>query len=684
MEERTYLMKNDKLFIGTEIWLVLQKIDDFSLIIKLNTNSMHLKMIKTEDIVYKIIRGEVKLELNKQISNKVTDINALPLSFQIKFEQSKQIFKFLSERYSGLEWLLDRKERAQAIKIIADKFHISDDTVRRRIIAYLQAGMSISALIPQYYNCGSKQRIYKDKKPGPEGRSKMVRDDKMENIFSIMTSRYMARGAKTTFTKLYNEMVLEFYSEEKSIGGEIQYIPYPMTLRPTLYQLKYWIKTHTDQADRILANQGKKATRNNIRPLFSDTIAYLDVKAIGSRYEMDEMETDFYLVNRIDRNKPIGRAIVYLIVDVFSRAIVACGIGLDNNAWSGAELALLNLVENKQEFCSRYGIDINENKWPMQDVIPNSIIVDNGAEYLSNNFISLASEVGIDIDFVPPQMGSFKGNVEQKFRQMNLLLKDSLPGEIEKGKYGQSHIRNASLDIYQFSQAVIHFILDYNNSPIENYPDNKEMFEQHLILTPINIWNYSLFKNNELTYINDIESYKYNLLKRDTAYITRYGIEFKSRYFICNDLDWLGREASNVALKGYKRTKLQIRYDVRNPDTIYYEREGNRYIAFLNSPEVINNLNSQVYLPVNFKTSNSKYAGLTEPEITDIINTDKQRKFINSEIKLKNAINTIYKIGRIRKEALASHNGANKVSGIKVNRNIEKLRLYKHQHIFVM
>lgn len=676
-------MKNDRLIVGTETWLVLQKIDDFSLVIKLNTSSMDLKMIKTDDIIYNIIRGEVKLELNKQTSTKVIDINAIPSSYRKKFEQSKQIFEFLSESYSGLEWLIDRKERAKVINMIADKFHISDDTVRRRITAYLQAGMSITALIPKYDNCGSKRRVYKDKKPGPEGHSKMVRDDKMEQIFTVMTSRYMARGAKATYTSLYNEMVWEFYSHEKTIGGQIEYIPFPITLRPTLDQLKYWIKTHTDLAERMIANQGKRASRNNIRPLFSDTIAYLDVKAIGSRYEMDEMETDFYLVNRIDRNKPIGRAIVYFIVDVFSRSIVACGIGLDNNSWSGAELALLNLVENKQEFCARYGIDINENEWPMQEVIPNSIIVDNGAEYLSNNFTSLASEVGIGIDFVPPQMGSFKGNVEQKFRQMNLLLKNNLPGEIEKGKYGQAHIKTACLDIYQFSQAVIHFILDYNNSPIENYPANKDMFEQHLILTPNNIWNYSLLKNNELTYINDVESYKYSLLKRDIASITRYGIEFKSRYFICNDLEWLGIEASNAALKGHKRIKLQIRYDVRNPDIIFYEREGNRYIAFLNSSEVVNNENSQVYFPINFKTSNSKYAGLTEPEIEDIINTNKQQKLINTEIKLKNTINTIHKISKIRKEALASHNGINKVSEIKENRNLEKYRLHQEQHITI-
>ena len=683
MGERTYLMKNDKFVIGTETWLVLQKIDQYSLIIKLNTNKMHVKKIKTEDIVYKIIRGEVTLELSQNSSKKVVDINALPLSLLKKYDQLKQIFEYLSENYSGLEWLLDRDEKSTAINKVVKRFSISDDTVRRRILAYLQGGMMISALIPKYSNCGAKLRVYTDKKTGPKGNSIMIRDEKMEKIFSIMTSRYMVRGAKIPYTKLYNEMILEFYSDEKSIGGEIKYFPYPVTLRPTLKQLKHWIKTHTDEVERQFRSQGKKSARNNFRPLFSDTIAYLDVKAIGSRYEMDEMETDFYLVNRIDRYKPIGRAIVYFIVDVYSRAIVSCGIGLDNNSWSGAEIALLNLVENKKEFCTQYGININDSDWPMKEAIPSSIIVDNGAEYLSDSFVNLASEVGIGIDFVPPQMGSFKGNVEQKFRQMNLLLKDNLPGEIEKEKYGQPHIRKASLDIYQFSQAVIHFILDYNNSPMDNYPDSKDMFEKHLILTPINIWNYSLNRNNELTFVSDVECYKYSLLKRDIASITRYGIYYKSRYFICCDIDWLGREASKAALNGYRKNKLQIRYDMRNPDFIYYEKDGIWDKAYLNSPEVINNINSEVHLPIKDKTSNSKYAGLTEPEIEDIINTKKNQNINNTEIKLKNNINTEYKINNIKKEALSSHNSANDIHGIKINRSNEQQQLYKERHIFV-
>jgi hypothetical protein len=673
-------MSNDLLVIESVSWLVLQNTNGYSLLIKLNTEKLIVKRIKTDHIIEGISAGLIKLNISRPKSNKVVNTNTLSDACNEKYILAVKIFEFLNNKYLGLEWLMDCHERTAIINQISKEFNISMLSVRRRLRDYLQSGMTITSLIPDYDNCGVKQRSYKGKKPGPKKGSIIVRDANTERNFTIMTSRYMASGAKMPYTQLYEDMLREFYSEKKNIGGEVVYFKYPKALRPSLYSLTNWIIAHTDEVERETKRQGKKVARNNFRPTFSDTIDHLDVKAIGSRFEMDEVETDFYLVNRINRNRVIGRAIVYFIVDVFSRAIVACGIGLDNNSWSGAELALLNLVENKNEYCTRFGINIDESEWPMVNVIPSSMIVDNGAEYLSKNFSRLTQEVGIGIDYVPPRMGSYKSNVEKKFDQMNKRFKLYLPGVIEKEKYGQPHIGNARLDINQFSKAVIRFIIYYNNKPMNDYPDNVKMFQNELILTPVNIWNYSLTKYNELKYIHDIETFKYCLLKQDVASITSNGIEYKSRYFICNDIEWLSREASLAALT--KTRELQIRYDMRFPDIIYYEKDGYRYKAFLNCPEVIN-CNNEVKTTVNFKTSNSKFAGLLEPEIRDIIIAKKNKRQENAEIILEKNMNINYQLEEIANEAIKIHHGKNDTHGISENRDEEKKKLHLEQHIDV-
>ncbi len=676
-------MKNDILIIDSTSWLVFHKADIYMYLIKLNVNRLIILKLFTESIIDKIESGEIRLELKQGYDNKVIDVASLPKGSREKYDEVKLMFDFISSNYNHFDWLLDRGERASVIKQIVKNFNICENTVRNRLLTYYQSGMSLAALIPKYDNCGIKERTYTNKKPGPKGASLLVRDKDLEKIYSIMTKRFLARGASISYTRLYEEMIGEFFSENKLLNGDYVQFPCPIVNRPTFRSFTNWINTHTDEVERQIRKQGKRAARNNFRPLFSDTIAYLNVKAIGSRYEMDEVETDFYLVNRRNRKKPIGRAIVYFITDVFSRAIVACGIGLDNNSWSGAEVALLNMIENKKDFCKRYGISIEERDWPMMNAIPCSMIVDNGAEYLSNQFSNLTNEIGLGIDYVPPQMGSFKSNVEQKFRQMNLRLKGNIPGVIDKEKYGRPHIKNARLDIFQFGQAVIQFILNYNNSPMDNYPESKDMYEKGLILTPNNIWNYSLARNNELKYVHDADSYKYSLLKKDEAFVTRYGIEYQGRYFICDDIDWLSRGASMAALVGYKNNKLTIRYDMRWPDIIYYEKEGYRYKAYLNCPEVINKDGITLNSSVNYKTSNSKYAGLSEPEIRDILEEKKKQKIYNNEIKLKNNINTNTNLKKISKEANDAHGGFNDAKFISMNRKDEKDHLHSENHIVI-
>ncbi|MDD3022461.1 MAG: hypothetical protein PHE26_00985 [Syntrophomonadaceae bacterium] len=213
MEDRLYLMRSDRLVLGTETWLVLQNTGEYSIIIKLKTNKLELMRLRTEEIVYKIVRKEALLELNKVTSNKLLDSETLPPNQQVNYNKAKEICGFLSNYSISLDWLLYRPERAEVIKMIVDKYQVSDDTVRRYILHYFQGGMNATALLPKYNNCGKvDKRIYTDKKPGKKGISIMPRDEKMEKIFSIMTSRYMASGAKISLTKLYDEMIGEFYS----------------------------------------------------------------------------------------------------------------------------------------------------------------------------------------------------------------------------------------------------------------------------------------------------------------------------------------------------------------------------------------------------------------------------------------------------------------------------------------
>ena len=64
------------------------------------------------------------------------------------------------------------------------------------------------------------------------------------------------------------------------------------------------------------------------------------------------------MVSSLDRNRIIGRPVIYAVMDVYSRIITGLYVGLEGPSWLGAMMALDNMVADKVEFCKQYNIDI--------------------------------------------------------------------------------------------------------------------------------------------------------------------------------------------------------------------------------------------------------------------------------------------------------------------------------------
>jgi transposase InsO family protein len=62
------------------------------------------------------------------------------------------------------------------------------------------------------------------------------------------------------------------------------------------------------------------------------------------------------LVSRLTKGKLVGRPTVYLIVDIFSNAIVGYAVTLENPCWATAALALYNCFSDKAAVFERLGL----------------------------------------------------------------------------------------------------------------------------------------------------------------------------------------------------------------------------------------------------------------------------------------------------------------------------------------
>ncbi|UTW70537.1 hypothetical protein KHA80_09280 [Anaerobacillus sp. HL2] len=75
----------------------------------------------------------------------------------------------------------------------------------------------------------------------------------------------------------------------------------------------------------------------------------------------------------------IGRPIIYVVIDVFSRLVAGIHIGLEGLSWLGAMMALANTVTDKQKFCAEYGIPISKEDWPCEH-LPEVLLADREFE----------------------------------------------------------------------------------------------------------------------------------------------------------------------------------------------------------------------------------------------------------------------------------------------------------------
>ncbi len=133
---------------------------------------------------------------------------------------------------------------------------------------------------------------------------------------------------------------------------------------PTIWQMKHFYKREYKQAEIIQARSSKINYQKDISPLVSTATA--DVLGPGSRYEIDATIADIYVVSNSERRNIVGRPVIYMVIDVFSRMVVGMYVGLESPSYVTAMQALSNAITDKVDYCKNYGIEIKDEDWPVK------------------------------------------------------------------------------------------------------------------------------------------------------------------------------------------------------------------------------------------------------------------------------------------------------------------------------
>jgi hypothetical protein len=540
-----------------------------------------LPVIRKHEEISEAIENGFASILNKDpYSAKIVEENDIQEKHKKRRDDSYKLISKIVE-LEGINQYLPWKRGKEIAKIVSDT-----GKTRRQIYKllrkYWQYAQTQNALLPLYKRSGApgKRRLgnstNQPKLGKPSNKSKKISKktgiritSDIERIFETIAKRfYEKKKGRTSLRKAFQKGLEVFFNINRELkdGILVPILP-PAQELPTFRQFRYWYENYYYDAVRSTNNRfGEKSFNLNSRGVLGDatSIAF----GPGSVYQIDATIADIYLVSERNRNKIVGRPVIYVVIDVFSRMIVGVAVLLEGPSWYGAMLALDNVVEDKVAYCARHGITVQPDEWK-SNALPEVILADRG-EFEGYNVESLINNFRIIVQNTAPYRADWKSIIERHFGiATEKFIKYSPGGVIKENIRGDRDYRlDATYTLHEFEALVIAHVLNYNEAhELKYYRKDKFQIADKVERFPIDLWNWGMENRTGhlQTYPRDIV--RLNLLPRKEVSVTAQGIHFSHQlYYTCETAEregWFAR----ARIRG--SWKISIAYHPNSTKNIY-------------------------------------------------------------------------------------------------------------------
>jgi len=473
---------------------------------------------------------------------------------------------------------------------VCDALWAGRPVIYKYLRRYWQAGRTKNALLPTFDKCGGRGKRRHPRTGTPESAAKLGRPSaravssgqplgirvtpEIERQFERGIKRFYETRAERSLKDAYQLTLEAFFHDGYTLvnGTPVPVLP-PAEALPSFWQFRYWYGNHRDARREERASRGERSYNLTGRELLGDSTQM--ASGPGAVYQIDATVGDIYLVSSLDRNRIIGRPVIYVCIDVFSRLITGVAVTLEGPSWLGAMLALDNVIEDKVAFCAAYGIEITDEMWPCHH-LPEAILADRG-EFEGYDADHLVGALGISVHNTPPYRADWKGIVERHFRIANDKFIRFLPGAVTRPRArGEVDYRlDAVLTLDEFRQLLIHHVLNYNaHHYLSEYRKDEFMIADAVERYPLDLWHWGIRNCSGHLRTLPREVVRLNLLPRKQAAITPHGIRFERELYYTCELalreGWFTRAGRRGMMK------VEVAYDPRSVDSIYLSLEGGR------------------------------------------------------------------------------------------------------------
>lgn len=288
------------------------------------------------------------------------------------------------------------------------------------------------------------------------------------------------------FLNIIEEGFTKLYRESKA---ELVPMPLEQGTYPNKDQVRRVLFTEIPQIERLRQKTTTGHFQRSMRGMIKRS--WKGVLGPGHTWQIDSTRADIYLRSSINRAWIVGRPILYIMVDVWSTAIVGFYLCLRGPSWEMAKTALFSSVSAPGLLGELWGYEPMETLNPHPGV-PAVLLCDRG-EYISQAAKQTAFRLIERLDLTPPYRPDLKGLVEVQHR----ITKDEqawIPGAIDARRaefeLRKFDPRKAIFTIAEYA-AYLHVIFSkYNLTADRTRRLDTSMIADGVTPSPAGLWRW--------------------------------------------------------------------------------------------------------------------------------------------------------------------------------------------------
>lgn len=386
----------------------------------------------------------------------IHDLKSIPLAdvskdiaiYKDTYDYSNDELKEIEKKLLAIQPILTNSISREEIEKHSNEIGVHFTTLYRWVKKYKSTG-SYTGLLPR-----------------PSGRKlgETRLDYQTEEIMQNIINHYYLTKQKPSIQSVIDK--IQFDCQKQGI-------PFPSknTIRNRIHKLYEY---------DVLKKQGNRSkARTKFNPAPGNFTAQYPLQLI----EMDHTLVDVILVDD-DHREPIGRPWITIAIDIYSRMIVGYYLSLNPPSVTSVAMCITNAVLPKEKTLLDLNIDSNWDVWGF----PETIHVDNGADFRAEAIRDAGLIHGINIEFRPVGRANFGGHIE---RVIGTLMKavHLIPGTTfsniqQKGEYNSD--KHSTMTFSEFERWIITFITKIYH---------KRMHSE-IKMSPEELWEEGIFGEN--------------------------------------------------------------------------------------------------------------------------------------------------------------------------------------------